>query len=83
MIYFVPEPGRPLGPFQIALFYALSYLPGLGFAMLGDPAPQRAKAEYLKIDFYAPKPALMSPLSGSHPTVVPSPSFDGGQEGAC
>ena len=40
---------------QTLLFYALSYPPGLGLAMLGDPAPHRAKAEYLKVDFYAPK----------------------------
>ena len=40
---------------QSAVFYVLSYLPGLGLAMLSDPAARRAKAEYLKIDYYAPR----------------------------
>ncbi len=52
---FVEEPDRPLSFVQIVLFYLLSYLPGLGLAMLSDPAPARMKAEYMTIDFYAPK----------------------------
>jgi hypothetical protein len=48
-------PDRPMTHVQTLLFYALSYLPGLGLAMLGDPAPHRAKAAYLKVDFYAPR----------------------------
>jgi hypothetical protein len=51
----IETPDRPLTLVQTMIFYVLSYLPGLGLAMLGDPAPHRAKAEYLKVDFYAPK----------------------------
>lgn len=54
-IWAVEVPDRPLTAAQAIAFYALSYLPGLGLAMLGDPAPRRAKAEYMKIDYYAPK----------------------------
>ena len=54
-IALVEAPARPLTPVQRSIFYLLSYLPGLGLAMLGDPAARRAKARYLKIDFYAPK----------------------------
>lgn len=53
--WLLESPERPLTPGQTALFYALSCLPGLGLAMLGDPAARRAKAEYLKVDFYAPR----------------------------
>ena len=53
--WLVETPDRPLTVVQAAIFYALSYLPGLGLAMLSDPAPRKAKAEYLKVDFYAPK----------------------------
>jgi len=49
------HPGQTLTLVQQAIFYALSYLPGLGLAMLSDPASRKAKTEYLKIDFYAPK----------------------------
>ena len=53
--WLVATPDRPLTLVQQAIFYALSYLPGLGLAMLSDPASRKAKTEYLKIDFYAPK----------------------------
>jgi len=53
--WLLEAPDRPMTLAQTLLFYVLSYLPGLGLAMLGDPAPHRAKAEYLKVDFYAPK----------------------------
>jgi len=53
--WLLESPERPLTIGQTLLFYVLSCLPGLGLAMLGDPAPQRAKAEYLEIDFYAPR----------------------------
>ena len=53
--WLLETPDRPMTLAQTLLFYVLSYLPGLGLAMLGDPAPRRAKAEYLKVDFYAPK----------------------------
>jgi hypothetical protein len=55
VIWLVETPDRPLTLAQRVIFYALSCLPGLGIAMLCDPAPQRAKAEYLKVDYYAPK----------------------------
>jgi hypothetical protein len=55
VLWLVETPDRPMTAVQMALFYALSYLPGLGLAMLGDPAAHKAKAEYLKVDFYAPK----------------------------
>jgi hypothetical protein len=55
VIRLVEAPDRPLTLAQTVIFYALSCLPGLGVAMLCDPAPQRAKAEYLKVDFYAPE----------------------------
>lgn len=55
VVYFVETPDRPLTVLQMAVFYLLSYLPGLGLSMLSDPEPQRLKQEYLKIDFYAPK----------------------------
>lgn len=53
--WLVETPDRPLTLAQTVIFYALSYLPGLGIAMLCDPAPQRAKEEYLRVDFYAPE----------------------------
>jgi len=55
VIALVEMPARPLTPVQSGLFYLLSYLPGLGLSMLSDPASKRARAEYMKIDFYAPK----------------------------
>jgi hypothetical protein len=53
--WLLETPERPLTLAQAAIFYALSYLPGLGLAMLSDPASHKAKAEYLKVDFYAPR----------------------------
>lgn len=55
VVYFIETPDRPLTVLQMAAFYLLSYLPGLGLSMLSDPEPRRLKEEYLKIDFYAPK----------------------------
>lgn len=55
VVWLVETPGRPMTAAQKALFYALSYLPGLGVAMLLDPAPRKARLEYMKINFYAPK----------------------------
>jgi hypothetical protein len=55
VIWLVEAPDRPLTIAQAVIVYVLSCLPGLGVAMLCDPAPKRAKAEYLKVDFYAPK----------------------------
>ncbi len=55
--WLLETPDRPMTVLQTLLFCALSYPPGLGLAMLGDPAPQRAKAVYLKVDFYAPEDA--------------------------
>lgn len=55
--WLVETPDRPLAAMQEAIFYALSYLPGLGLAMLSDPASRKAKTEYLKVDYYAPKDA--------------------------
>jgi hypothetical protein len=55
VMWLVETPDRPITAMQGAIFYALSYLPGLGLAMLSDPASHKAKAEYLKVDFYAPK----------------------------
>ena len=53
--WLVAMPDRPMNLGQTTIFYVLSYLPGLGLAMLGDPASRKAKAKYLKVDFYAPK----------------------------
>jgi hypothetical protein len=53
--WLLETPDRPMTLAQTLLFYALAYLPGLGLAMLGDPAPHRAKAAYMEVDFYAPK----------------------------
>lgn len=55
VMWLVETPDRPMTAAQGALFYALSCLPGLGLAMLSDPASRKAKAEYLKVDYYAPK----------------------------
>ena len=55
VIWLLEMPHRPLTLMQSAVFYVLSYLPGLGLAMLSDPAPRKAKAEYLKVDYYAPR----------------------------
>ena len=55
VIWLLEMPDRPMSVGQMAVFYVLSYLPGLGLAMLSDPAAQRAKAEYLKVDYYAPR----------------------------
>jgi hypothetical protein len=53
--WLLETPDRPMTALQTLLFYAVSCPPGLGLAMLSDPAPHRARAEYLKVDFYAPK----------------------------
>jgi hypothetical protein len=53
--WLLETPEAPLTFAQAAIFYALSCLPGLGLAMLGDPASRKAKAEFLQVDFYAPK----------------------------
>ena len=45
-------------PFTIRLaiwLYVLSLLPGLGIAMLFDPAPREARERFLKINFYQEK----------------------------
>ncbi len=55
VVWLLELPHRPLTLVQSAVFYILSYLPGLGLAMLSDPAPRKAKAEYLKVDYYAPR----------------------------
>jgi hypothetical protein len=55
VVWFVESPDRPMSVGQMTVFYLLSYLPGLGLAMLGDPAARRAKADYLKVDYYAPR----------------------------
>lgn len=55
VIWLLEMPDRPMSVGQMAVFYVLSYLPGLGLAMLSDPAAHRAKAEYLKVDYYAPR----------------------------
>lgn len=48
----------PARPFTIRLavwLYMLSLLPGMGIAMLFDPAPREAKERFLKINFYEEK----------------------------
>ena len=48
----------PDRPFTIRLaiwLYTLSLLPGLGIAMLFDPASREAKERFLKINFYEEK----------------------------
>jgi len=48
----------PARPFTIRLaicLYVLSLLPGLGIAMLFDPAPREARERFLKINFYQEK----------------------------
>lgn len=54
VVWLVKTPERPLTLAQAAIFYVVSCLPGLGVAMLADPAPRRAKAEYREVDYYAP-----------------------------
>lgn len=55
VVWLLEMPHRPLTLVQAAVFYCLSYLPGLGLAMLSDPAAHRAKAQYLQVDYYAPR----------------------------
>lgn len=45
-------PDRPFTVIQSVLLYIGSALPGIGFAMLIDPAPRRLKKELLKENFY-------------------------------
>lgn len=48
----------PERPFTLRLtlwLYVLSLLPGMGIAMLFDPAPREAKERFLKINFYEEK----------------------------
>lgn len=48
----------PTRPFSVRLaiwLYVLSLLPGLGIAMLFDPAPREARERLLKINFYEEK----------------------------
>ncbi len=52
---FLEQPGRPFSAGQYVLLYLVSFLPGMGIAMLFDPFPRRKKTEYLEIDFYAEK----------------------------
>jgi len=53
IIIFFEEPVRPFTMWQLITLYVLAFLPSLGIAMLFDPNPQKAKEEYLKINFYA------------------------------
>jgi hypothetical protein len=81
VIALVEMPERPLTAVQMGVFYLLSYLPGLGLSMLSDPAPQKVKQEYLKIDFYAPKGSEgTGDPAGRAPGIPCSPqaSQDGG-----
>jgi hypothetical protein len=48
-------PGRPFTIRLAIWLYTLSLLPGLGIAMLFDPAPREAKERFLKINFYEEK----------------------------
>ncbi|GAB4221247.1 MAG: hypothetical protein Kow00102_15400 [Spirochaetota bacterium] len=48
-------PGRPFTIRLAIWLYTLSLLPGLGIAMLFDPAPRAAKERFLKINFYEEK----------------------------
>ena len=61
--WLVEAPDRPMTVVQTMIFYVLSYLPGLGIAMLSDPAPAKVKAECMKVDYYAPK--TPSPAAGA------------------
>ena len=70
--FLVETPDRPLAVMQEAIFYALSYLPGLGLAMLSDPASRKAKAEYLKVDYYAPKDTVDAADGRATPNRGPS-----------
>lgn len=47
---------RPFTVPQLVLLYITSYLPAFGIAMLFDPKPRAARAEFLKINFYAETP---------------------------
>jgi amino acid transporter len=49
------EPERPFTTLQAILLYLIALLPSTGIAMLFDPAPARAKEEFLKINFYEEK----------------------------
>lgn len=48
-------PGRPFTIRLAIWLYTLSLLPGMGIAMLFDPAPRAAKERFLKINFYEEK----------------------------
>jgi hypothetical protein len=51
----IVDPSRPFTQLQTLLFYFTALLPSLGVALLFDPVSANAKAEYLKINFYAEK----------------------------
>ena len=46
------EPERPFTVGQTILLYLIALLPSIGIAMLFDPAPARAREEFLRINFY-------------------------------
>jgi amino acid transporter len=50
LLFEVPE--RPFTTGQAILLYLIALLPSMGIAMLFDPAPARAREEFLKINFY-------------------------------
>jgi hypothetical protein len=75
VIAFLETPGRPMSGGQQAVFYVLSCLPGLGIAMFFDPAPRKAKAEYLKINYYAPGgPAAFAGAEKPGSDTAPGPA---------
>lgn len=78
--WLLETPDRPLTLLQAGAFYALSCLPGLGLAMLSDPASRRAKADYMRFDYYAPGGPVMK--TDAH--RAPGPALESGRrdEGA-
>lgn len=48
-------PSRPFTTGEAVLLYLLCLMPSLGVAMLFDPSAQKAKEDFLKINFYEEK----------------------------
>ena len=55
IIFFFELPERPFTSGDLIILFFLSYLVGLGFALLLDPKAKETKENLLKINFYEEK----------------------------
>ncbi|MCU0821713.1 MAG: hypothetical protein MUC95_04470 [Spirochaetes bacterium] len=55
IVKLIESPERPFTAGETAWLYFFSFLTSMGIAMLFDPYAKKAKAEFLKINFYEEK----------------------------